>query len=52
MNIMCYCILNYDDNLTDFMFYIKISCIIVFLKNPESVIYWYFMSHCFKAVKE
>ena len=31
MNIMCYCILNYDDNLILVMLYIKMSCIIVFL---------------------
>ena len=50
--IMCYCTLTYDDNLILVMLFIEISCIIVFFTNIESVIYWYFLSQFFKAVKE
>ena len=49
---MCYCILNYDDNLIFVMCYIKISCIFVFFANVESVISWYFLSQFFEEVKE
>ena len=52
VNIMYYCILNYDDNLIFVMFYIIISCIIVFLINFESVFSWCFLSQFFEAVKE
>ena len=49
---MCYFPLTYDDNLILDTFYIKISCVIVFLTNTESVIYWYCLSQFFEAVKE
>ena len=49
---MCYFILNYDDNLIFVVFYIKISCIIIFPTNFKSVISWYFSSQFFKAVQE
>ena len=51
-NTMCYCLLNYDDNIILDMFYIKMSCIIVFLTNTKSVISWDFLSQFFEAVKE
>ena len=50
--MMCYCILNYDDNLIFVVLYIKISCIIVFIKNYGSMISWYSLSQFFEAVKE
>ena len=40
---MCYSQLNYDDYLILGMFYIKMSCIFVFLTNIQYVILWYFM---------
>ena len=49
---MCYCPLNYDDYLILDMFYIKISCIIVFLTNTESVISWILSVTIFEAVEE
>ena len=52
MNIMCYCILNYGNNLIFDIYYINLSCIIVFFTNLESVISWYFLSDFFEAVKE
>ena len=52
MKMMCYCIPNYDDNLIFVIFYIKISFIIFFLKNPESVIAWYFLSQFFESANE
>ena len=48
---MCYFPLTYDENLIFDMFYIKMSCIIVFLTNVESVISWDFLSQVFEAVK-
>ena len=39
---MCYCVLIYDDNHILFMFYIKMSCIIVSLTNSGTEISWYF----------
>ena len=51
MNIMKCCILNYDDNLFFVIFYIKMSCIIVFPKNIESVISCYFMSQFWRQSK-
>ena len=52
LNIMCYYILNYDKNIIFNILNIKMSCIIVFLKISESVIYWDFCHNCFEAVKE
>ena len=49
---MFYCILNYNDSFIFVMFHIKMSCIIIFLTNIESVISWYFLSQFFEAVKE
>ena len=49
---MCYCTLNYDDNLIIIMIYIKMSCIIVYIANFDSVVSWYFLSQIFEAVKE
>ena len=49
---MCYCILNYDDNIIFDMFYINMSFVIVFLKYFESVISCDFMSQLFETVKE
>ena len=48
---MCYCPLNYDDNLILVMFYIEILCIIIFLTAFESWISWDFMSQFFEAGK-
>ena len=46
--IMCHCPLTYYDNIIFVMFYIKMSRVIVFLSNLESVIYWYFLSQFLK----
>ena len=51
INRMYYCILNSDDNIIFVTFSIKMSCIIVFLTNSESVISWYFMSQLFWGSK-
>ena len=40
---MCYCSFGYDENHIFDMFYIKMSCIIIYLTNFESVIYWGFL---------
>ena len=50
MNIMCYYILNYDDNLIIIMIYVKMSFIIVYLTHLESVISWYFLSQYLKQL--
>ena len=52
MYIMCLCALKYDHILIFFITYIKMSCIIVFLTNFESVISWYFLSQFYKSVKD
>ena len=52
MNIICHFIFNYDDNLIFVMFYIKISGIIIFFTNFESVISWYYLPQVFEAVKK
>ena len=49
---MCYCPLTYYDNIILDIFYIKMSCIIVFLTNIKSVISWYILSQFSKTVKE
>ena len=46
--IMLYYPLTYDDIIILVTFFIKISCIFVFLTNIESVIYCYFMSQFLK----
>ena len=50
--VMFYFILNYNDNIIFFMFYIKFFCIVFFLTNVESVISSYFLSQFFEALKE
>ena len=50
--IMCYCLLAYCDQIILDISYIKMACIIFFLTNIESVIYWYFLSKLFKGVKK
>ena len=48
---MCYCPLTYDDNFIFDMFDNKMSRIIVFITNSESVISWTFMSHFWRQSK-
>ena len=50
--ILCYCPLNYNNSLISDMFYIKLSCIFVFITNIEYVLLWYFEHNLFAAVKE
>ena len=49
--MMCYYPLNYDANFIFDMFDIKMSCIIVFSSNFESVLYWTFISHFLRQSK-
>ena len=50
--ILCYCILNYDDDRTFDLYVSYMSFIIIFITNLESIINYYLFYNCFESVKE